>query len=68
MGKSGFTRITILDIDIIEETNLNRQFYFRKEDIKDSKATVLKKRIEAICPNLKITAIHDSIYNTKYDR
>lgn len=37
---TGFGDITLLDLDTIDLSNLNRQFLFRKKDIKQSKAFV----------------------------
>jgi ubiquitin-like 1-activating enzyme E1 B len=37
---TGFGHITLLDLDTIDLSNLNRQFLFKKKDIKHSKATV----------------------------
>ena len=37
---TGFGDITLLDLDTIDLSNLNRQFLFRKKDIKQSKALV----------------------------
>ncbi len=36
--------ITIVDMDTIEISNLNRQFYFRKKDIGKFKADILGKK------------------------
>ena len=37
---TGFGKITLLDLDTIDISNLNRQFLFKKKDVKKSKATV----------------------------
>ena len=37
---TGFGKITLLDLDTIDLSNLNRQFLFKKKDVKQSKALV----------------------------
>ena len=39
---TGFGKITLLDLDTIDISNLNRQFLFKKKDVKQSKALVRK--------------------------
>jgi len=53
----GFQRITIIDGDVVEESNLNRQNYTR-QDIGVSKAEALKNRLLKIHPEAEITAHH----------
>ena len=37
---TGFGHITLLDLDTIDLSNLNRQFLFKKKDVKQNKAMV----------------------------
>lgn len=56
----GFENITIVDGDVVELSNLNRQNY-RMQDIGKPKAEALKERLLAINPDARITAIHTFI-------
>jgi len=53
----GFETITIVDGDLVDESNLNRQNY-RLADIGKPKAETLKERLLSINPNANITAIN----------
>ncbi|KAI0718410.1 hypothetical protein C8T65DRAFT_638983 [Cerioporus squamosus] len=64
---TGFGDITLLDLDTIDLSNLNRQFLFRKKDIKKSKAMVAAKTASAFNPNVKITPIHANIKEPQFD-
>lgn len=50
----GFTNITIIDNDIIDESNLNRQIITNKDNIGLKKVDVARERYLKINPNLNI--------------
>ncbi|KAF1972921.1 hypothetical protein BU23DRAFT_554763 [Bimuria novae-zelandiae CBS 107.79] len=58
---TGYGEIHIVDLDTIDLSNLNRQFLFRNEHIKKSKALVAKESAGRFNPNVKIEAYHDNI-------
>ncbi|CAI2375203.1 unnamed protein product [Moneuplotes crassus] len=49
-------KITLVDFDTLEISNLNRQFLYRDSDRRKSKAQVAKKRIKLINPELDIAS------------
>ncbi len=58
--RGGFTTITLLDFDVIEKSNLQRQTYL-PENIGKFKAEELKKRCLNINPEATITSVIDQI-------
>ncbi|KAH9838037.1 uncharacterized protein C8Q71DRAFT_574651 [Rhodofomes roseus] len=64
---TGFGDITLLDLDTIDLSNLNRQFLFKKKDVKQSKALVAARTASAFNPNVKITPIHGNIKEPQFD-
>ena len=62
--RSGIENITVIDADIVDETNLNRQIIALHSTIGKSKVDVIKKRVLDINPNVNINAINKRIlYN-----
>ena len=60
--RCGLGRLIIADFDLVEEGNLNRQFYFR-DQIGHTKVEALKENLLRINPKLKLT-----IHNLQLDR
>lgn len=56
----GFETITLVDGDVVEESNLNRQNY-TEEDVEKPKVEALKKRLLSINPNAQISTINTFI-------
>ena len=65
--RSGFENITIVDKDIVDETNLNRQVISLKSNIGLSKVEVAKKRILDINPDVNINIINEFILEDNID-
>ncbi|KAL2146090.1 hypothetical protein VTI28DRAFT_5183 [Corynascus sepedonium] len=64
---TGFGEIHVVDLDTIDLSNLNRQFLFRQEHIKKSKALVAKEVAEKFNPALKIVAHHANIKDAQFN-
>lgn len=57
----GVGKITIIDKDVIDPTNINRQIIATTKNIGKSKVDEAKKRINEINPNIKVAAIQDFV-------
>ena len=66
--RSGIENITIIDKDIIDITNLNRQIIANSNNIGKAKADEFEKRILEINPNTKINKITEFIDVTNIDK
>ena len=73
--RSGVENITIVDGDIVEKTNLNRQLIALNSTISQEKVAVAKERCLDINPNIKINTIKqfidknniDELFENNYD-
>jgi molybdopterin/thiamine biosynthesis adenylyltransferase/rhodanese-related sulfurtransferase len=62
LAAAGFGRIGIVDGDVVELSNLQRQFLFSEADVGHPKAQLLRSKLFAINPNVRVEA-----YETKLD-
>jgi len=58
--RTGFTNIRIADFDIVDISNLNRQFYFSK-DIGKKKVDCIKENLRAINPDVTIETFGEKL-------
>ncbi|KAL9127691.1 MAG: hypothetical protein Q9217_003490 [Psora testacea] len=64
---TGFGEVHIVDLDTIDLSNLNRQFLFRLEHIKKSKALVAKESAAKFNPHIKLEAHHANIKDPQFN-
>ena len=55
--RSGLENLTIVDNDVVEESNINRQIIATNDSLGKSKVEIMKKRANSINPNARISVI-----------
>ena len=68
LARVGVGRLTIVDGDVFEESNLNRQLFCTTETIGKSKAAAAKERIFAVNPLVTCEAISEFLTGENADR
>lgn len=58
---AGVGRLTLVDDDIVELSNLNRQLLFRTADLGRAKVTAAKRSLTAIDPDLDVTIVERKV-------
>ncbi|MCD5407641.1 MAG: sulfur carrier protein ThiS adenylyltransferase ThiF [Desulfotomaculum sp.] len=58
--RSGFKQLVLVDFDIIDYSNLNRQFYFIHQ-VGQFKVQALKENLQQINPDVAITTVKDKL-------
>ncbi len=61
LAMAGIGELVLVDKDVVERSNLNRQILYREGDIGKRKVDVAKERLKEINPHVKITAIGEKI-------
>jgi len=61
LAAAGVGHIGIVDFDVVDESNLQRQILFRVPDVGQPKAELAKKQLTALNPHIKIT-----VHNTRF--
>lgn len=64
LARAGVGHIIIVDYDIVEQSNLNRQYYF-SDQIGMKKVLALKENIHRIDPNVQVEAIQQTLHKGK---
>ena len=67
LARSGFTRFIIIDFDVVDESNLNRQILFTKDDVGKSKIECAIKRIKSINPDIQIKGISTKLDENSFN-
>ncbi|KAL0081916.1 ubiquitin-activating enzyme [Phycomyces blakesleeanus] len=62
----GFKNISVVDLDTIEISNLNRQFLFQKEHVGQPKAHVAREAVLKFQPKANITSHHANIKDSQF--
>ena len=63
LAAAGVGTIGIVDFDIVDESNLQRQVLFTVDDVGASKAQTAKKRLQALNPHIKVI-----VHETRFTR
>ena len=58
LAGAGIGRLLLVDFDTVEERNLNRQFFYTKNDIGREKCSILAEKLSVYAPETKIKSHH----------
>lgn len=61
LARSGIGQLTLIDLDMVAESNVNRQVHALGEAFGKAKTTAMAERIRAINPACRITEIEDFV-------
>jgi tRNA threonylcarbamoyladenosine dehydratase len=61
LGRSGIGRITLIDLDNVAESNVNRQIQALGDEFGKAKVTAMAERVHAINPQCQVIQIEDFV-------
>ena len=67
LARSGFKKITIIDSDLVDISNLNRQVLFTAKNVGESKVDAAEKHLQEISSEFEIKKIQTKIGETKLE-
>jgi ubiquitin-like 1-activating enzyme E1 B len=67
LGCAGFSHITLIDLDTIDVSNLNRQFLFRRVHVNRAKAEVAARAVESMVDGLEVEGLVGNIKEPRFD-
>lgn len=67
LARSGIGRLTLIDLDNVAESNINRQLHALTDDFGKAKVTALRERIAQINPQCEVTEIEDFVTEDNLD-
>lgn len=68
LARSGFKKFILIDSDVVDISNLNRQVLFTKKDVGNDKIECAKNRLLEICPDFEIEIIKAKIGESKLEK
>lgn len=67
LARAGVGTLTLLDNDVVDVTNLNRQIHATQDVIGEPKVTVMAERIHAINPDITVHTIQEFLLADNFD-
>ncbi len=61
LALAGIGTLVLVDYDTVEESNLNRQILYRKEDLGKKKVHIAAKRLKELNPELRVIPVEGKI-------
>lgn len=66
LARTSIGELTLIDMDVVVESNINRQICALSETLGETKIQVMKQRIAHICDGIKVNAIDEFLTTNNY--